>query len=204
MERLARLGTLRTAVIVLTAITALYYLLVAFGNITDFSTNYDFVDNVFDMGTTFNDKDVMWRRIQNNGLVKVAYIGVIIWETLIALTLLCALFKWLRGNDRMGRRLSTLGWTMGLILFGGLFITIGGEWFSMWQSSKWNGLEPAFRNFVIAGLGIILANMWSRDADTAHLADNFAAPHVEGAEVIIADESAIPDDRASDWREFPD
>ncbi|WP_020522597.1 DUF2165 domain-containing protein [Catelliglobosispora koreensis] len=167
MERLARLGTLRTAVIVLTAITALYYLLVAFGNVTDYRTNFDFVDNVFDMGTTFDDEHLMWRRIRNNGLVSIAYIGVIIWEGLIALVLLCALFKWLRGNDRMGRRLSTLGWTMGLILFGGLFITIGGEWFAMWQSSKWNGLEPAFRNFVIAGIGIILANMASHDQMTS-------------------------------------
>lgn len=167
MERLARLGTLRTAVIVLTAITALYYLLVAFGNVTDYRTNFDFVDNVFDMGTTFDDEHLMWRRIRNNGLVSIAYIGVIIWESLIALVLLCALFKWLRGNDRMGRRLSTLGWTMGLILFGGLFITVGGEWFAMWQSSKWNGLEPAFRNFVIAGIGIILANMASHDQMTS-------------------------------------
>jgi predicted small integral membrane protein len=159
MRAIAKWGTLPVVLTVLTAITALYYLLVAFGNITDFRTNFDFVDNVFDMGSTFNDKDVMWRRIQNNGLVTVAYVCVIIWETLIAGVLLTALYQWLRGNRELGRRLSVVGWTMGLILFGGLFITIGGEWFSMWQSSKWNGLEPAFRNFTIAGIGLILAHL---------------------------------------------
>jgi hypothetical protein len=58
---------------VITAITGLYYALVAFGNITDSSTNYHFVDHVFAMDTTFKDKDVMWRHIDNNGVVTVAY-----------------------------------------------------------------------------------------------------------------------------------
>jgi predicted small integral membrane protein len=165
MERLARLGTLRTAIVVLTAITALYYSLVAIGNITDWSSNFDFVDHVFAMDTTFQDKDLMKRRITNDTMVKAAYVGVIIWEVLIALTLITALIYWLRGRDHMGRRFSTLAWTMGMVLFGGLFIVIGGEWFAMWQSQTWNGLDPAFRNFTIAGIGLILANMWSRDRE---------------------------------------
>lgn len=159
MRAIAKWGTLPVVLTVLTAITALYYLLVAFGNMSDWDSNYNFVDNVFDMGTTFNDEDLMWRRIQNDGLVKIAYLGVILWETLTAAVLFIALYYWLRGNREMGRRMSTLGWTMGIVLFAGLFITVGGEWFAMWQSSKWNGLEPAFRNFTIAGIGLILAHL---------------------------------------------
>jgi predicted small integral membrane protein len=51
---------------------------------------------------------------------------------------------------------SPLGWLMMLALFGGGFIAIGGEWFGMWQSSKWNGLQPAINNFVIASTGLIV------------------------------------------------
>ncbi|HEV2930561.1 MAG TPA: DUF2165 family protein, partial [Propionibacteriaceae bacterium] len=58
---LLRLGTLPVVVAVLTLITAAYYLLVAIGNITDFGTNQQFVLHVFEMDTTFNDEDVMWR-----------------------------------------------------------------------------------------------------------------------------------------------
>ena len=34
-----------------------------------------------------------------------------------------------------------------LLFFG--FIVIGGEWFCMWQSEKWNGVESAFRFVVL-------------------------------------------------------
>jgi predicted small integral membrane protein len=34
------------------------------------------------------------------------------------------------------------------------FLTVGGEWFLMWQSHTWNGQDAAFRMF--ASLGIIL------------------------------------------------
>lgn len=164
MRRLAQLGTLRVAVTVLTAITALYYTLVAFGNITDFGTNQAFVDHVFDMGTTFNDKDVMWRRIENNTVANIAYVGVIVWETAIAAVLITALIAWIKAlrdkaDDNTARRLSTLGWTMVFVLFAGGFITIGGEWFQMWQSKTYNGLQPALQNFLIAGIGMILANL---------------------------------------------
>ncbi len=33
------------------------------------------------------------------------------------------------------------------------FTVIGGEWFAMWQSPRWNGQEPAFR-FLVAILAV--------------------------------------------------
>jgi predicted small integral membrane protein len=46
-----------------------------------------------------------------------------------------------------------------VVLFMGGFITIGGEWFQMWRSVEWNGLEPAFRNSVLAILGLVLVHL---------------------------------------------
>ncbi len=39
---------------------------------------------------------------------------------------------------------------MWVLLFGVGFLAIGGEWVRMWQSEKWNGLQPALQNFLIA------------------------------------------------------
>lgn len=181
MRTLAKWGTLPVAVTVLTAITALYYTLIAFGNITDFGTNQAFVDHVFEMDTTFNDPDVMWRRVSSDVIANIAYIGVIIWESLIAIVLITAVVHWLKGNHALGRRLSTLGWTMVFVLFAGGFITVGGEWFQMWQSKSWNGLAPALQNFTIAGIGMILANLpWTDAADRPSAAgDRDAAPEAD-------------------------
>ena len=38
------------------------------------------------------------------------------------------------------------------------FMVVGGEWFSMWQSTQWNGQEAAFRFYVaVLGVGIFIA-----------------------------------------------
>ena len=168
--RLLRFGTLPVAVAVLTLITAAYYLLVAIGNITDFGTNQQFVLHVFEMDTTFNDEDVMWWAVGSSAIQNLAYLLIIAWEVLIAAVLIWAVVAWVgalragRGYERP-RRLSTLGWTMILLLFAGGFIVIGGEWFQMWQSEDWNGLDPALQNVVVAGLALVLAHLPSRDWD---------------------------------------
>jgi predicted small integral membrane protein len=167
---LLRLGTLPVTVAVLTLITAAYYLLVAIGNITDFGTNQQFVIHVFEMDTTFNDEDVMWRAIGSSAVQNLAYLLIIAWEVLIAAVLIWAFVAWVAalraggGYDR-ARRLSTLGWTMVLLLFAGGFIVLGGEWFQMWQSEDWNGLDPALQNVILAGIALILAHLPSRDRD---------------------------------------
>jgi predicted small integral membrane protein len=169
---LSRFGTLPFVVAVLTLITAAYYTLVAFSNITDFGTNQEFVKHVFAMDTTFNDPDVTWRKITSEAIQNIAYVLIIAWEVLTALVLIWAFVAWVGalraggGYDRP-RRLSTLGWTMVLLLFAGGFIVIGGEWFVMWQSSDWNGLDPALQNVIIAGLALILAHLPSREWELA-------------------------------------
>jgi predicted small integral membrane protein len=128
----------------------------------------EFVKHVFAMDTTFNDPDVTWRAITSSAIQNIAYVLIIAWEVLTALVLIWAFVAWVGALRRGGgydrpRRLSTLGWTMVLLLFAGGFIVIGGEWFVMWQSSDWNGLDPALQNVIIAGLALILAHLPSRE-----------------------------------------
>jgi predicted small integral membrane protein len=165
------IGSLAMAAAVVVAINGLYMLLVAIGNIFDYQTNFDFVNHVLRMDTTnFGgtpgeglDEDVMWRAITNETLITIAYIGVIIWETIAAGVLLFATYLWIKSSKTKiyftARKVSTIGLLMIVVLFMGGFITIGGEWFQMWRSTDWNGLEPAFRNSVLAILGLVLVHM---------------------------------------------
>jgi predicted small integral membrane protein len=36
------------------------------------------------------------------------------------------------------------------------FLSVGGEWFLMWQSKTWNGQEAAFRMFTVIGIVLLL------------------------------------------------
>ncbi|GLW51140.1 membrane protein [Streptomyces sp. NBRC 14336] len=150
-------NALRLAATLLTASIALYMALVAFGNITDFDTNRDFVRHVLAMDTTFKDDDLMWRAITSKGLQDTAYVAIIVWETVAALVLIYGTWLWFRDGDRGARRWSTYGLLMVMLLFGAGFIAIGGEWFAMWQSGDWNGLDAATRVFVFSGI-VLLVN----------------------------------------------
>ncbi|RZS31448.1 putative small integral membrane protein [Herbihabitans rhizosphaerae] len=161
MNRISSLGGLRVAFAVLTALGALYMGLVAFNNITDFNTNKAFVQHVFAMDTTFKSPNVMWRAITNETLVVIAYVLIIVWEALTAIALGMGLVLWLRSfsdstRGSAARTWSTIGWSMMIALFGIGFIVIGGEWFQMWQSQKWNGLQAATQNFIVASAGLIV------------------------------------------------
>ncbi|MEU5426359.1 DUF2165 domain-containing protein [Streptomyces olivoreticuli] len=160
-----RIGTLQVVGLALTATVALYTALVAFGNITDFGTNREFVRHVLAMDTTFKDDDLMWRAITDHALQDIAYVAIIVWETVAALVLITGTALWVRGPAarRAARRVTTVGLVMILLLFGMGFIAIGGEWFAMWQSAKWNGLQAAERNFVVAGLVLLLIHLPVRD-----------------------------------------
>lgn len=167
---LERIGSLPFVVAVLVGINALYILLVAFGNITDFETNQAFVEHVLSMDTTnFGatpgtelDSDITWRSIENSTLQDAAYIGIIVWETLAGLVLAFAVVIWIRDRREgfaTARAISSTGLLMLVMLFFGGFITIGGEGFQMWRSTDWNGLDPAFRNAVLAMFTLVLLHL---------------------------------------------
>src|SRR4051795_7826387 len=81
-------SALQLSATLLTASVALYMALVAFGNITDFGTNQQFVQHVLAMDTTFKDDDLMWRAVTSKELQNTAYVAIIVWETVAALVLL--------------------------------------------------------------------------------------------------------------------
>jgi predicted small integral membrane protein len=162
-ERRWSLGSLPVAATALTGTAAVYMALVAFGNLTDFGTNQQFVQHVLAMDTTFRDPDLMWRAIESRTVQNAVYVAIIAWETLTACVLLLATGLWgagLRsGRHERARRVSTTGLVMVLLLFGLGFFAIGGEWFAMWQSSEWNGLDAAARNVMLAAFTLVVVHL---------------------------------------------
>lgn len=168
--RWAALGSLPVVIGIFVFLNAGYIMLVAIGNITDFATNQAFVHHVLAMDTTnFGakpgtglDPNVMWRAVSASPLQNAAYVCIIVWETLSGIALIAATAAWLidRGTSyKRARALSTIGLLMIVALFVGGFIDVGGEWFQMWRSTSWNGLDTAFRNIVLASLPLILIHL---------------------------------------------
>ncbi|WP_069886075.1 DUF2165 domain-containing protein [Streptomyces luteocolor] len=185
--RILAAGTLPVAATLLTGTVALYIALVAFGNITDFDSNQQFVRHVLAMDTTFKDDDLMWRAVTSTALQDAAYVGIIAWETLAALVLGTATVRWAgalraaagpRRADalRRARQTGTIGLLMLLLLFGVGFIGIGGEWFAMWQSEDWNGLDAATRIVTLTGIVLVVTHLPS------------AVTPADGAKEAAADE----------------
>lgn len=138
----------------LVAAIAFFATLVAFGNITDYGTNYAFVQHVLAMDTIFPTATIRYRAIASPELHTAAYVLIIAAET--ATAILC----WI-GAFAMAGRLGApapvfnraKGWavaglTLGFLVWQVGFMSIGGEWFGMWMSSTWNGIESAFRFFI--------------------------------------------------------
>jgi predicted small integral membrane protein len=153
---------LRLTKIALLVAVAFYYTLVVFNNLTDYESNYQFVKHVLSMDTTFPGNHGMWRAIHEPLLQKVSYDIIIAWEGLaMVLTWIGAiqLMRHIRKpvvDFNTAKRLSVVALTIGLLLWFVAFLTVGGEWFLMWQSKLWNGQEEAFRMFAILGIIFVL------------------------------------------------
>jgi predicted small integral membrane protein len=140
---------------------ALYPLLVAFGNITDYGSNYVFVQHVLSMDTTFPGNKLMYRAITSPALQNLGYVLIIAGEAATGLVLAygaIALFRAREGTPAefaAARLWVALGGFLGFLVWFVGFLVVGGEWFAMWQSPTWNGQEAAFR-FVASILLVVL------------------------------------------------
>ncbi len=159
----------RIVKLLLLSALALFYTLVVFNNATDFDSNYQFVRHVLMMDSTFPGNKGMWRAVNESWLHLSFYLGIIGWEMVIVVLHwwgVAALYRLLRSsagafNGAMGVAIAAVA--LGLLLWMGAFITVGGEWFLMWQSRAWNGQEAAFRMFVIAAIVLFLILQPERD-----------------------------------------
>lgn len=135
--------------------TAVFFTIVVLNNLLDYGTNFEFVKHTLSMDTTFQNNNLMWRAITSPIIHNIFYWVIILWETLIAIILWVAGIKCLSKKKKIfekGISKAIIGLTLALMLWFLAFITIGGEWFAMWQSQIWNGQDAAFNMFMANGL----------------------------------------------------
>ena len=56
----------------------------------------------------------------------------------------------------LAKRVPVMALTLSMLMWLVAFLTIGAEWFLMWQSHTWNGQEAAFRMFVVVGVALLI------------------------------------------------
>ncbi len=156
---------LRLAKTLLVAAVAFFYTLVVFNNLTDYGSNYAFVHHVLLMDTTFPGNHGMWRAIHPLWMQAAFYDGIICWEAVTMLLLWAGAVQLLRAVGKPApafqeaKTLAIGGLTVSLLMWFVAFLSVGGEWFLMWQSHTWNGQEEAFRMFLVVGVILLLLVM---------------------------------------------
>ena len=151
---------LRLAKIISVAAIGLMAALVVTGNVTDYSTNYLFVEHVLKMDTIFPESHVHWRSIHSAFIYHAAYDFIILLETVMSVCCLKGCWNMLRNLKKdaivfhASKNWAVAGIITGILIWFLGFEVIGGEWFEMWQSATWNGLGAAER--VLAFLCFVL------------------------------------------------
>ncbi len=151
---------IRLAKIFCVAAIAFYAALVAFGNVSDYWTNFAFVTHVLDMDEVPAASRIHWRAVTSPALHHAGYILIIATEIVTAA--LCALgavamARQVRSKARQFQAVkckAAAGLTLGFLLFEGGFVAVGGEWFGMWRAHA-DVVQSAFR-VVMTMLGVLI------------------------------------------------
>ena len=157
----ATMRLIRLCKIFLVFSVGFFLFLVVLNNLTDYGSNYAFVENVLGMTTVFEDNQLMWRAIESPVIHTAFYWSIILWEA-VAMALigwggvrLCRALGDGKWEFQSAKQLALAGLTLSLLQWFVAFITVGGEWFAMWQSEVWNGQDAAFRMFTCIGIVLL-------------------------------------------------
>jgi predicted small integral membrane protein len=150
--------TIRASKALMLFALAFYYTLVVFNNTNDYNSNLTFVRHVLLMDTTFPGNHGTWRAIHSPAIPLVFFVSIVLWETLTAILLWVAGFR-LITNLRSSaatfngiKKLGVMGLTLSLLMWLTAFLSVGNEWFLMWQSKEWSGEVAAQHMFAVAGI----------------------------------------------------
>ena len=128
----------------------LYISLVCFNNVFDYNSNFPFVGMVAKMEDTFSKERNGWRSINSIFFHHVLFILIVVWELSIAVIIWIGSLKMIIKfratliEFKNAKKYTCFGLALGVLLWFTVFITIGGEWFLMWQSKNWNAQNTAF------------------------------------------------------------
>ncbi|MBC2607871.1 DUF2165 family protein [Pelagicoccus albus] len=160
---------IRLCKIALTAASVPFLLLVVFNNITDYGSNYAFVEGVLKMDTTFEGNGAMWRSIDSPWVYHVFYATIICWEFVSMVILGMGVLRLYKARGKSAaefnkaKGLAVLGLTVSMLQWYLAFLVVGAEWFLMWQSNSFNGQDAATRMFLTMGISLLF--LISKDSE---------------------------------------
>ena len=163
---------LRAAKTSLVFAIALYYTIVVFNNTTDYNSNFQFIRHVLMMDSTFPNNSAMWHAINSPAIHTLFYIMIIAWELLTMILCWWGGIKLARNlkapasTFHQAKTVAIAALTLSMLMWFVAFLTIGGEWFLMWQSQTWNGQEAAFRMFAVVGIVLLLLVQKDEEIET--------------------------------------
>jgi predicted small integral membrane protein len=160
----------RLAKVAVVAALAAFALIVSYNNIVDYDSNYEFVKHVLSMDTVFPGNALTHRAITDKSVWTAAYALIIVIEALTglllaigALLLLARLTAPAAAFNR-AKACAVAGLTVGFGLWFFGFLVVAGQYFTMWQSTVWNGQAAAFRISIV----ILGAMIWVSLPDSDH------------------------------------
>jgi predicted small integral membrane protein len=160
---------IRLAKVAIIGSLAAFAFIVAYDNVVDYGSNYEFVRHVLSMDTTFPGNGLMHRAIADESIWRAAYALIIATEGLTALLLalgavmLLGRFRAPARDFNRAKVWAVAGLTVGFTLWFLGFMVVAGEYFAMWQSKEWNGLEAAFRIATVILAALIFVSLPDSD-----------------------------------------
>ncbi|MFO1446824.1 MAG: DUF2165 domain-containing protein [Opitutaceae bacterium] len=168
---------MRLCKIALLASAGFFLLLVVFNNVFDYPSNYGFVQHVLSMDTLFSKEAQAWRSFRDPSPADGSwwfhhafYWSIITWEALACALVFAGAWKLWKvrtaapADFNAAKSLGAIGLTVSMLQWFVAFISVGGEWFLMWQSKSWNGQDAAFRMFACLGIMLIFLNQKDEEA----------------------------------------
>jgi predicted small integral membrane protein len=148
--------TIRVSKALLLFALGFYYTLVVFNNTNDYNSNLTFVRHVLLMDTTFPGNHGMWRAIHSPAIALMFFVSIVCWEIVTGTLLWWAGFRLMRNLHasaavfNTAKTLGVAALTLSLLMWLSAFLSVGNEWFLMWQSKEWSGESGAQHMFAIA------------------------------------------------------
>lgn len=155
---------------ILIAAVALLLTLLALNNLMDYDSNFQYVAHVLSMDTTFPQNQLRWRALTHPFFHHLFYDTLILWEATSASLCWLGAFQLSRqlradrGSFHQAKSLAVYGLVLSLLQWVVAFLTVGGEWFVMWQSPTWNGQDAALRMYAVLGIVLLFVSpSWDQE-----------------------------------------
>lgn len=139
------------ALLVLSA--ASLFSLAFLGNIFAYDINFVYMKHIMSMDDIPKHVYLYWRSVHNPFYFHVCYITIIALEGIVSLLLWFGIYHLLRNKTVQWCQIGLLA---ALTLYSLIFFTIGGEWFSSWQSAHWNAKAASTPFILLLGMTYLI------------------------------------------------